>query len=113
MADNETPGKRKGGVAWEVLDLQSLPAETKKLYEEMRDAYDQGEEQKYTTTQEKFYAAVRSAIPAEPGKRVLVVFRPARVDVAMTAEKTETKIKKGTFKLTSPEPQKKQIRAGG
>jgi hypothetical protein len=111
MAEDETPSKRKGGVAWQVLDLHSLPPETKGLYEEMRDAYDQGEEQKYTIAQEKFYAAVRGAIPADPGKRVLVVFRPARVDVAMAEEKTETKIKKGTFKLTAPEaPHKKQLK---
>jgi hypothetical protein len=102
--------RSSGGVGWQVLDLDSLSEDTRDQYNEMVNLYIDGKEEAYLEKQELFYAVVRAAVPVPAGQKLSVVFRPPRVDVAVTEIKLTAKkgIKKGTFQV--PPQQGSQVR---
>jgi hypothetical protein len=99
----------KSGVPWQVLDLSSLSSDVRTFYNQMKGHYENNDEGKYLSTREKFYNAVKEEIRTSDSlasdQEVHVVFRPARVDVAIMKVKKKKKsggvIKKGTFRIPS------------
>ena len=96
---------KRSAVPWEIVDMATMPVDILSLYNEMKDAYESGREDKYSEARQRFYYAMVTSITfshsVPPDQKVSVKFIPAMVQVAITPRKEHGKngIVKGTFKL--------------
>lgn len=113
MEEEEVERRPKRGVAWQVLDHWNLPKTLGMLYQKLQEAYerDHGEETSaVAAARAAFYNATIEAIGKaqdvdESTHKITVVYRPARVDFAVSEIRKPTAVKsKRAYVLGGDDP---------